>query len=116
MTETRPPLPPFTEETAWAKVLGAEAGWNTRDPERVALAYSEDSVWRNRGVFVQGRDEIRAFLAQKWNGSSTMRCGRTFGRSRAIESPCGSSTSPATPTDGGGVPMATRIGSSTSTA
>ncbi len=66
MTESRPPLPPFTEETAWAKVLGAEAGWNTRDPERVALAYSEDSVWRNRDVFVQGRDEIRAFLAQKW--------------------------------------------------
>ncbi len=66
MTESRPPLPPFTEETAWAKVLGAEAGWNTRDPERVALAYSEDSVWRNRGVFVQGRDEIRTFLAQKW--------------------------------------------------
>ena len=66
MTESRPPLPPFTEETAWAKVLAAEAGWNTKDPERVALAYSEDSVWRNRDVFVQGRDEIRAFLAQKW--------------------------------------------------
>ena len=66
MTESRPPLPPFTEETAWVKVLAAEAGWNTKDPERVALAYSEDSVWRNRDVFVQGRDEIQAFLAQKW--------------------------------------------------
>ena len=66
MPEDRPPLPPFTEETAQAKVLGAEAAWNTRDPDRVALAYTEDSVWRNRDVFVVGREEIRAFLAQKW--------------------------------------------------
>ena len=67
MPEQRPPLPPFTEETAWAKVLGAEAAWNSRDPERVALAYSEDSVWRNRDQFVTGRDEIRTFLADKWD-------------------------------------------------
>jgi nuclear transport factor 2 (NTF2) superfamily protein len=66
MDETRPPLPPFDETTAWAKVLGAEAAWNTRDPERVAMAYSPDSVWRNRDTFLQGRDEIRTFLAQKW--------------------------------------------------
>ena len=66
MPEDRPPLPPFTEETAQAKVLGAEAAWNTRDPDRVALAYTEASVWRNRDVFVAGREEIRAFLAQKW--------------------------------------------------
>ena len=66
MPEDRPPLPPFTEETAQVKVLGAEAAWNTRDPDRVALAYTEDSVWRNRDVFVAGREEIRAFLAQKW--------------------------------------------------
>lgn len=66
MPEDRPPLPPFTEETAQAKVLGAEAAWNTRDPDRVALAYTEDSVWRNRDVFVAGREEIRAFLAHKW--------------------------------------------------
>ncbi len=66
MPEDRPPLPPFTEETAQAKVLGAEAAWNTRDPDRVALAYTKDSVWRNRAVFVAGREEIRAFLAQKW--------------------------------------------------
>ena len=66
MPEDRPPLPPFTEETAQAKVLGAEAAWNTRDPDRFALAYTEDSVWRNRDVFVAGREEIRAFLAQKW--------------------------------------------------
>lgn len=67
MDETRPPVPPFTEETAWTKVLGAEAAWNSREPDRVALAYTEDSVWRNRGVFVTGRDEIRAFLEQKWS-------------------------------------------------
>lgn len=66
MTENRPPLPPFTEETAWTKVLGAEAAWNSTDPERVSMAYSPDSVWRNRDVFVAGREEIRAFLAQKW--------------------------------------------------
>ena len=66
MPEDRPPLPPFTEETARVKVLGAEAAWNTRDPDRVALAYTEASVWRNRDVFVAGREEIRAFLAQKW--------------------------------------------------
>lgn len=66
MPDSRPPLPPFTEETAWQKVLGAEAGWNSRDPDRVAMAYSEDSEWRNRGVFVRGRAEIRDFLAKKW--------------------------------------------------
>ncbi|RSS60752.1 nuclear transport factor 2 family protein [Streptomyces sp. WAC06614] len=62
----RPPLPPFTEETARAKVQAAEDAWNTRDPERVALAYTEDSVWRNRDRFLTGRAEIRAFLADKW--------------------------------------------------
>ena len=63
MSDERPPFPPFDEDSAWAKVLGAEAAWNTRDPERVALAYTEDSVWRNRDTFLQGRDEIRDFLA-----------------------------------------------------
>ena len=63
---TRRPLPPFTEETARQKVQAAEDAWNTRDPERVALAYTEDSVWRNRGAFVTGRDEIVKFLASKW--------------------------------------------------
>ena len=62
----RPPLPPFTAETARAKVQGAEDAWNTRDPERVALAYTEDSVWRNRDRFVTGRAEIVEFLRQKW--------------------------------------------------
>src|SRR5256885_16625815 len=63
---TRPPLPPFTDETARQKVQAAEDAWNTRDPERVSLAYTEDSVWRNRGTFISGRAEIVAFLASKW--------------------------------------------------
>src|SRR3954464_10094474 len=58
--------PPFTEETARAKVQAAEDAWNSRDPDRVALAYTEDSRWRNRDEFLEGRDEIRAFLARKW--------------------------------------------------
>ena len=63
---SRPPLPPFTLETALQKVQAAEDGWNSRDPERVALAYSEDSVWRNRSVFLAGRAQIIQFLTKKW--------------------------------------------------
>ena len=63
---TRPPLPPFDEASARMKVFSAEAAWNTRDPERVAGAYTIDSVWRNRAEFVQGRDQIVAFLRAKW--------------------------------------------------
>ena len=66
MSESRPPLPPFTLETAQQKIQAAENAWNTRDPARVALAYTEDSEWRNRDVFLKGRDDIRAFLASKW--------------------------------------------------
>lgn len=62
----RPPLPPFTPETAAQKVQAAEDAWNTRDPERVAAAYTEDSVWRNRDRFVTGRAEIVQFLSEKW--------------------------------------------------
>jgi nuclear transport factor 2 (NTF2) superfamily protein len=62
----RPPYPPFDAASAAEKVQAAENGWNTRDPEKVALAYTEDSVWRNRDTFVTGRAEIVAFLAQKW--------------------------------------------------
>ncbi|MER6463461.1 nuclear transport factor 2 family protein [Streptomyces sp. NPDC001288] len=64
--DDRPPLPPFTHETALQKVQAAEDAWNTRDPQRVALAYSEDSVWRNRDTFVTGRAEIVEFLTAKW--------------------------------------------------
>lgn len=66
MSETRPPLPPFDAGTALQKVRAAEAAWNTRDPDRVAAAYTVDSVWRNRDVFLHGREEIRAFLQGKW--------------------------------------------------
>ena len=66
MTEQRPPLPPFTEETARQKVQAAEDAWNTRDPEKVAGAYTEDSQWRNRHEFLSGRAEIVAFLTAKW--------------------------------------------------
>ncbi len=68
MTETdaRPPFPPFTRDSAIQKVQSAEDAWNTRDPHRVALAYSADSAWRNRDLFITGRDEIVAFLTAKW--------------------------------------------------
>jgi nuclear transport factor 2 (NTF2) superfamily protein len=63
----RPPLPPFTAQTATEKVRLAEDGWNSRDPEKVALGYTEDSRWRNRAEFLQGREAIVAFLTRKWN-------------------------------------------------
>ncbi|QHC32942.1 nuclear transport factor 2 family protein [Streptomyces sp. HF10] len=66
MSGTRPPLPPFDLDGALAKVQAAEDAWNTRDPHRVALAYTEDSVWRNRDVFLTGRAEIVVFLTAKW--------------------------------------------------
>jgi hypothetical protein len=64
--ETRPPVPPFTRESAAEKVRKAEDAWNTRDPARVALAYTEDSLWRNRSAFFSGRAAIVAFLTEKW--------------------------------------------------
>jgi uncharacterized protein len=65
--QERPPLPPFTQESAATKVRLAEDGWNSRDPAKVALAYTRDSRWRNRAEFVDGREEIVAFLTRKWN-------------------------------------------------
>jgi len=64
---TKPPLPPFTLESARIKVQAAEDAWNSRDPERVSLAYSEDSEWRNRSEFFMGRDAIKEFLQRKWS-------------------------------------------------
>lgn len=66
MSIDRPPVPPFTFETATQKIRAAEDAWNTCDPERVSLAYTEDSVWRNRSEFFQGRSAIIAFLTRKW--------------------------------------------------
>ena len=65
-SDLRPPLPPFTRETAMQKVRAAEDGWNNRDPHKVALAYTEDSQWRNRSEFLRGREQIVDFLTRKW--------------------------------------------------
>jgi len=65
--ETRPPLPPFTLETAKLKVQMAEDAWNSRNPQKVSLAYTEDSIWRNRAEFFTGRAKIQEFLTRKWN-------------------------------------------------
>ncbi len=64
--ETRPPVPPFTQDTATLKVRLAEDAWNSRDPDRVVLVYTEDTRWRNRAEFPVGRGEVRAFLQRKW--------------------------------------------------
>lgn len=72
-TEQRPPFPPFTLETAIEKVRKAEDAWNGRDPQKVALAYSVNSRWRNRNEFIHGRDEIVAFLTRKWARESDYR-------------------------------------------
>jgi nuclear transport factor 2 (NTF2) superfamily protein len=66
MEPTRYPIPPFTHETALQKVQAAENAWNTKDPEKVSLAYTVDTEWRNRSEFVNGRDEVKAFLTLKW--------------------------------------------------
>jgi nuclear transport factor 2 (NTF2) superfamily protein len=71
-------IPPFTLDTALAKVRAAEDAWNSRDPERVALAYSPDSEWRNRDTFVQGRDAIRAFLQGKWDRELDYRLAKSI--------------------------------------
>ena len=81
----RPPLPPFTADTARQKVRLAEDAWNGRDPARVALAYTPDSQWRNRAEFINGRDEIEAFLTRKWNRELDYRLIKelwTFGGNR----------------------------------
>jgi nuclear transport factor 2 (NTF2) superfamily protein len=74
----RPPLPPFTEETAGQKVQLAEDAWNSRDPERVALAYTTDTEWRNRADFVKGRADVVAFLRRKWAKEHDYRLRKTL--------------------------------------
>jgi nuclear transport factor 2 (NTF2) superfamily protein len=78
MTTPRPPLPPFTEATALQKVKAAEAAWNSRDPERVALAYTEDTEWRNRTEFLNGRAEVVEFLRRKWGRELDYRLEKTL--------------------------------------
>ncbi len=75
---SRPPLPPFTEETARQKVQVAEDAWNSRDPEHVALAYTEDTEWRNRAEFLRGRAEVVAFLKHKWARELDYRLQKTL--------------------------------------
>ncbi len=70
---SRPPLPPFTEATAHQKVRAAEDGWNSRDPAKVALAYTPDTRWRNRSDFINGRDEVETFLTAKWKRENQYR-------------------------------------------
>ena len=64
--DQKPPLPPFTEETAILKIRMAEDAWNTRDPEKVSLVYTEDTVWRNRTEFPKGREQVQELLQRKW--------------------------------------------------
>ena len=109
----RPPLPPFTAETARAKVQSAEDAWNTRDPERVALAYTEDSLWRNRDRFVTGRAEIVEFLRQKWERELDYALRKELWATPATASLCVSSTSATTPPGSGGAATATSCGSLT---
>lgn len=71
-------VPPFTEETALAKVQNAENLWNTRDPEKVVLGYTVDSTWRNRAEFLNGRDQIKAFLRRKWDKELDYRLKKTL--------------------------------------
>ncbi|MGO7180655.1 DUF1348 family protein [Rhizobium brockwellii] len=73
MTEERPPLPPFDEKNAIVKVRAAEDGWNSCNPEKVSLAYSPASIWRNRSEFLEGRSEIIAFLTRKWESEREYR-------------------------------------------
>jgi hypothetical protein len=77
-TNPRPPLPPFTEETAKQKVQAAEDAWNTRNPERVSMAYTEDTEWRNRDVFLNGRAEVVSFLTKKWAKEHDYRLKKTL--------------------------------------
>ncbi len=78
MPNPRPPLPPFTEETARQKVQLAEDAWNSRDSERVALAYTPDTEWRNRAEFINGREEVVAFLRRKWAKEHDYRLRKTL--------------------------------------
>lgn len=71
--QARPPLPPFTQQTAAQKVRAAEDGWNSRDPGKIALAYTPDSIWRNRSTFITGRDAIENFLTLKWQQENEYR-------------------------------------------
>ena len=106
-----PIKPPFTLETAKAKVQAAQDAWNSRDPERVALAYTEDSDWRNRDEFFRGRNAIRAFLRRKWAKELDYQLRKERGAGRRIASPSPSSTNGTTRAGTGFGHMETSFGS-----
>jgi hypothetical protein len=110
---SRPPLPPFTEETAIQKVRAAEDAWNTCDPARVVLAYTPDSSWRNRAEFPNGREEIQAFLTRKWARELDYRLTKELWTFAGDRIRCGSPTNTATTAANGSAPTATRTGAST---
>ena len=111
-TNDRPPLPPFTPETAAQKVRLAEDAWNSRDPARVSLAYTEDSRWRNRVEFIDGREAIRAFLTRKWNRELDYRLIKELWGFRENRWRCASPTSGMTTAAIGSARTATNCGSS----
>ncbi len=111
----RPPLPPFNAETAAQKIRMAEDAWNSRDPVRVSLAYTEDSVWRNRDEFFTGRAAIVEFLARKWAKEQEYRLIKELWRSTGTILPCGFSMSSTTQPGSGGGLMAMKTGNSTKT-
>src|SRR3989442_15776924 len=113
--QMRPPLPPFDRETAVKKVRLAEDAWNSRDAERVSLAYTVDSVWRNRAEFVTGREAIVQFLKRKWTRELDYRLIKELWVGAAIALQCASHTSGMTTAVTGSAPTATRTGSSTAT-
>ena len=113
---SRPPLPPFTRETAAQKARMAEDAWNSRDPVKVSLAYTEDSRWRNRSEVFEGRPNIVAFLTRKWAKEHDYRLIRISGRSTATASRCGFSTNGMMAQGSGIAPTATSSGNSMNTA
>ncbi len=110
--DRRPPVPPFTAATAAAKARAAEDAWNTRDPLRVAGAYTVDTWWRNRAEFLHGRDAVIAFLQRKWARELDYRLIKEVWRSARIGSPFASSMNGTTGPASGSARMATSNGRS----
>ena len=111
MENQRPPLPPFTEETAKQKIQMAEDAWNSKDPDRVSKAYTVDSEWRNRHLFINGREEIVQFLTAKWQKEQQYKLKKEYWAHTGNRIAVRSSMSTTTKTASGGVPTATKIGS-----
>jgi nuclear transport factor 2 (NTF2) superfamily protein len=112
MSESRPPFPPFTRDTAVQKGRGAEDAWNSCDHERVSLAYTPESVWRNRAEFIRGRGEIVAFLTRKWAKELDYRLIKELWAFRRTASPCALPMNGTMTRETGFAPTATRTGNS----